>query len=555
MTELVENLKKQPVTQEEVDRARRAYLAEHERAWAKSTTIAVELSEWIASGDWRLLFLHRDRVMKVTPEDVMRVAEAYLRQTNRTTGMYLPSQEVVRTKIPQAPSVAELVKDYKGGAAVSKGEAFDPTFENIDRRLKRAELPGGVKVALLPKKTRGETVVLDLTLRFGNEKSLTGKTVAVAFVGPLLMTGTKKFTQEQLSDELDRLKATLNTGTDLGELSASIEAKRETLPQVLELLREVLRAPTFPKDRFDILRGAYKQSLEKSLSEPGSLADNALGRKLNPYPRGDVRYRPTIQETIAQVERVTLDEVVQLYREQMGATVGEVVIVGDFDTDATLKQLGDILGGWRSAVAYERIASAPNLKVPGGRESIVTPDKENAVLVAAHQFKLRDTDPDYLPLRLGNYLFGGSTDSRLFARLRVKDGLSYGASSSLSISSYPTGRSSFRIEATCPPADIDRAEKAVLEELQRLLKDGVTQAEVDAAIKGYLAEIQVARADDANVAGLLAGALHLGRQLSHYADQERRLAEVTAAQVNAAVRAHLDPRRLVIVRAGDFKKQ
>ncbi len=554
MIELVENLKQQPVTQAEVDRVRRTFLAEHERAWARSTTIAVELSEWIAVGDWRLLFLHRDRVMKVTPEDVMRVAEAYLLQTNRTTGLYLPSQEVVCTKIPRTPSITALVKDYKGGAAVSKGEAFDPTFENIDRRLQRATLPGGVKVALLPKKTRGETVLLDLTLRFGNEKSLAGQRVAAEFVGPLLLSGTKKFTQEQLADELDRLKATLDTSSGLGELSVSIEAKRETLPQVLELLREVLRAPTFPQDRFDILQRGYRQSLEKSLSEPGSLAANALGRKLNPYSPEDIRYRPTIKELIGRVDQVTREQVVKLYQEQCGATVGELVIVGDFDEAATLKQMGELLAGWQSPVPYERISSGPNLKVPGGRVDIVTPDRENAVFLAALQFKLTDTSPDYLPLRLGNYILGGGTNSRLFNRLRVKEGLSYGASSSVSVSSFPSGRSSFRINATCPPADINKAESAALEELHRLLKDGVTQKEVDEASKGYQEEIKVARGEDANVVSLLAGALHLGRPLSHYAEQERNLARVTAEQVNAALRTHLDPQRLVIVRAGDFKK-
>src|SRR5262249_43080277 len=122
MTGIVENLNKQPVTEEEVERARRTYLAARERALASSTTIATELSEWIGSGDWRLLFIHRDRVAKVTPQDVMRVAEAYLKQTNRTTGMYLPTTEVARATIPQAPSVTDLVKDYKGGAAVTAGE-------------------------------------------------------------------------------------------------------------------------------------------------------------------------------------------------------------------------------------------------------------------------------------------------------------------------------------------------------------------------------------------------------------------------------------------------
>jgi zinc protease len=555
MTAVVENFKKQPFTDEEVERARRTYLAERERVLASSTSTATELSDWIGAGDWRLLFIHRDRVARVTPQDVMRVAEAYLKQTNRTTGMYLPTTEVVRATIPQTPSVTDLVKDYKGGAAVAAGEQFDPTNENIEKRIRRTTLPGGVKVALLPKKTRGETVVVDLTLRFGNAKSLTGWNEAADLVGSMLTMGTKKYTQQQLADELDKLKATLSTDSGLGGVTASIQAKRSTLPQVLELLRECLRAPTFPQDKFDLLKASYKQAMEKAQTEPNALGQNALIRKLNPYPPGDVRYIPTYKELIGHLDKVTRDQVVKLYQEQLGGTSGELVIVGDFDADAVLKQMSGILDDWKSPVSFERIRYEPNLKAPAGTENILTPDKESAYYYAGYQFKLTDTAPDYLALRLGNYILGGGTDSRLFDRLRVKDGLSYGAGSSLSVSSQPEGKASFTVNASCKPENIDKADKAAREELNKILKDGVSKAELDNAIKGYLEELKVARADDGELAGMLSGALHLGRTQLYYAEQERRIAKLTPEQVNAALRAHLHPDRLVVIRAGDFKKK
>ena len=71
-----------------------------------------------------------------------------------------------------------MLKDYKGGAAVASGEAFDPTPENIEKRVKRGTLESGVKTAFLVKKTRGEMVNLQFKLRFGNLKALTGKAAA-----------------------------------------------------------------------------------------------------------------------------------------------------------------------------------------------------------------------------------------------------------------------------------------------------------------------------------------------------------------------------------------
>jgi zinc protease len=134
--------------------------------------VGLELSEWIGAGDWRLFFLNRDRIRKVTPEDLKRVAAAYLKPANRTVGQFIPTAAPDRAEIPGPPDLAALLKDYKGDPAIAAGEAFDASPENIESRTTRSPLPGGLKLALLPKKTRGATVVVSMTLRHGDEKSL-----------------------------------------------------------------------------------------------------------------------------------------------------------------------------------------------------------------------------------------------------------------------------------------------------------------------------------------------------------------------------------------------
>ena len=165
-----------PPTAEEVDRAKTDFLSGIELAFNNPQGIALDLSEWASRGDWRLLFLHRDRLEKVTPEDVHRVAQAYLKDSNRTVGYFYPTEETpARAEIPAPPDVATLVDGYVGRAAIAEGEAFDPTPNNIEARTQRLTLPNGLQVALLPKENRGDAVNVSFQFRHGHEDALMGK--------------------------------------------------------------------------------------------------------------------------------------------------------------------------------------------------------------------------------------------------------------------------------------------------------------------------------------------------------------------------------------------
>ena len=113
--------------------------------------------------------------------------------------------------------------------------------------MQRQELPEGIKVTLLPKKTRGAEVHVTLLLHFGNEDNLKGLQAAGEFLPRLMQRETRQLDQQQLRDKLDELGATLNGAGSLGEVSFSIQAKHDTLPAALEILRQVLREPALPR--------------------------------------------------------------------------------------------------------------------------------------------------------------------------------------------------------------------------------------------------------------------------------------------------------------------
>jgi zinc protease len=556
ITDLLEKMGEGKVTDVEVARAKRKAKVDFEQQLAKSDQFAIDLCEWIGAGDWRLPFIHRDRVDKVTPKDVEEVARKYLKASNRTVGIYVPTAKPDRTPVPDVPDIAKMVKDYKGSTLLAAGEQFDPTPENLEKRTKRLTLPGGQKAALLSKKTRGEMVVGQIALHYGNEQSLLGKTTASSFIGPLMMRGTTKYTYEQLQDELDVLGATVGIGGSSGELTVSLECKRDKLVGTLNLIQEMLRNPIFPKEEMGIIKRSARQGLEKGLTDPAALARNALQRKLNPFPADSIHYVPTIAESIERLDRVTRTDVVEIYNEQLGATVGEVAFVGDFDEQETIKHVEAMLQNWKSKTKYERIPNVAKFDVPGGKEKIETPDKANANYIAGYYLAMDDSDPDYPALVLANTILGSSGfNSRIMERLRQDEGLSYGAGSRFSASSQDKV-ASFMLSANCNPENMDKLDKVMSEVLQKFAKDGVTeQKELDLGIQGLLQERKVARADDGVVLGALISQSYLGRTFERTIQFDKRIASMTLEQVNAGIRRHFQPQRFYTVVAGDFAKK
>ena len=179
--------------------------------------------------------------------------------------------------------------------------------------------------------------------------------------------------------------------------------------------------------------------------------------------------------------------------------------------------------------------------VTGAKDDILTPDKANAMFTAGLAFPLDDDSPDEVALEIGNFILGGGAlSSRLGDRIRQKEGLSSGVTSSVSVPARGDD-ARFTINAITNPANIDAVETAALEELKRFLQSGPSEQELSDAKTAWLA-------------GQLAANLDLGRTFARVAEDEKRVEALTPQQVQDAFRRHIDPDKLIIIRAGDFKK-
>lgn len=547
----IEGIAKNKFTSEELERVRTNWMKNFDLLLNNSERVALNLSEWQAQGDWRLMFLFRDRVKAVKLEDVQKAAEKYFIQSNRTSGIFIPDKAPVRAEMPGSLDVAAMVKDYKGAPVVAQGEAFDPSPANIDKRTARGSL-GGIKIAFLEKKTRGNQVTLLLQLHFGDEKALQNKEVAAGIAGQMLMRGTAKHTRQQLKDAFDKMKAQVMVTGGVDSTFARITTTKENLKPALDLVAEVLREPSFPQDEFDKLKQEELAQLENNKSEPQALAMVSLQKHLSPYPKGDPRYAMSIDEQIEETKAVTLDQAKSFYKEFYGASNGELSVIGDFDSESTQNQVKALFGDWKSPKPYAKIVNSYSSIKPF-TNVIETPDKANTMWVSGMLMKLTDTDADYPAMVLGNYILGQGMNSHLFARIRDKEGLSYGVGSAMQ-ATPKEDVTKFFAYAICNPQNAPKVEASFKDELKKIIDQGYTAAEIEAAKKSWLQARQVSRANDGELIGRLTSGLHFGRTLAFDAEMEAKVKALTPEQIKAAMKKLLDVDALSYVRAGDFKK-
>jgi zinc protease len=217
------------------------------------------------------------------------------------------------------------------------------------------------------------------------------------------------------------------------------------------------------------------------------------------------------------------------------------------------KEIETQFGAWKSAARFERIKYGFR-KIAPVNVTIETPDKQNAVFIAAARLPVSDKDADYPALVIGNYMLGGGgLNSRLAARIRVKDGLSYGVGSSLS--AKPNEQDGqFQAYAIAAPQSVSKVEAAFKEEMQRALEGGFQQKELDDDRTGWLQEQHVDRSDDDSLVRMLTSRDYDGRTMAWDEELENKISALTADDVGKAVRRNIDLAQISIVKAGDFKK-
>ncbi|WP_440874709.1 M16 family metallopeptidase [Thalassotalea sp. PLHSN55] len=549
---MVEGISEEPVTEEEVQRAIRTWLSNSEQQFTDVAQIGMELSEYIAKGDYRYMFYHRDLVEKVTAEQVQQVAQKYLIQSNRTSGLFIPTKTPKRAELEAPKSLNDVLAGYKGKEQVVAGEVYDNTVANIEARLKQTTLANGAKVSIYPKQLRGDLIHVSMNFPFGNLASLSSQETAMNFMASQLLSGTNNLTKEAIADKLDALNTRLMISASRGELNVGFKVKKQHLNETLDLLNELLTQASFPEQELAIAKRASVSALEAKRNDPGAVAQANFMKTIRNYKKDHPKAFLTTDEKIAAINAVTRQDMQAIMQNQITTAHGKIAIVGHVDSEEIVAKLNKALVAIDSDVPYQYLTMSVN-DVTGKVVSTHIPDKANASFYSIHLVGLNTEHPDYPALKIATSIFGGgSFNSRIGERIRVKEGYSYSVGAGLSLSDKDD-KGLYWAYAIAAPENMDKAIAAYREELEKVKAQGFTEEELQQAIAGHIASVNRSWANDASMPSVLLTATDKAQGLAYFNQQTQAIKSLDLATVNAAFNKYIANKEMNIFKAGTFE--
>jgi zinc protease len=549
------NLTSVTITQEDVNRAKNSILKQISNTQNNMLDFCISIAERIGAGDWRLFYVFRDRVEKLTLADVQAALKKYYLPSNRTWGVFIPDKSAERVVVADRPDIEALVKNYKGKATQAQTETFEASISNIKKNTQYGTLSNGFKYALLKKPIKGDKIYANIILRVGDEKSLTGKNVIPQLTARMLKNGTTSKSKKDINDLLDKIKTSIDISGSGPSINIGINTDKENIDAALELLADMLLHPTFDKAEYDKMIIDMKSQLDANRSDPQFIASLAVNKKTTLYPKGHPYYPESIDENLEDLQNASLEEVKKFYIDFYGADHGVAAFTGNLDQAMLKTFLEKNFGNFTSRQAYTEIEDK-YFDVKGSVENITIPDKKNAVCFGAINVPLKESDPDYVALDMANEMLGGGTflSSRISMRLREAEGMSYGAGSYMS-SDFKYPASSWGVYAIFNPLYKNRLDSALRDEISKALLNGFKEDEFKKSEASWLQQRKTILGLDQYMTYQLASYLDQGKDLSFYTDYENKVNSLSLKQVNDAFRKYISPDKITFIYAGDFDKK
>jgi zinc protease len=544
-------------TDQDVSRAKAKIIKQIEGVKNNTISFTINLTEIIGAGDFRLGYLYRDAVEKLTKEDIQRVAEKYFRSNNRTVGIFIPSKDEQRVKSVEYTDeqVVALTKEYKGKALEKEAAPFEASIKNLKQNFVEGKLSNGAKYGLIKKEIKGGKVQAIFKFPISNEKDLAGKSDIGTILAQLLKTGTKTKSKEQIQDRLDQLKSSIYFSFSGQVLSINIITYKENFKEVMDILGDLLVNSTFPENELTKTISEYNTYLESNLNDPQSIALNEIARQTSSYPKESIFYTTTVQEQIDAYKKIKQSELIDFYQNILGGNNGIGSVVGDLEPKSTVEILENTFGKWNSKSKYE-LAKPTYFETKKLDKDYITPDKENAIALGKISFKMDRNNPDYPAFLMANEILGngGFLSARIPMRLREKEGISYGAGSFIDVP-ITNDVAFWEYYAFLNPTKKNAVEVATKEEITKALKGGFTKEELESNLKSWQNERKTRLGSDDTLMSLVNTYLQYGVPLEDYDDLENKAKALKVEQVNAALKKYIDLDKMTSVYAGDFNKK
>ncbi|MBI5771421.1 MAG: insulinase family protein [Verrucomicrobia bacterium] len=555
-------------TADEVTRAINQRLARIAYSRDGSFAIAGQINEDIAVGNWTLYSAMPEKLHAVTAADVNRVAKTYLLEDQSTTGWFIPVAEGGAASAPGAKSRGPHFYRQPEGRSPLAGDGLTESRASTLLPARDAApstgSSGGAQIA--PQVRRRTVAGLDvLTLKTSIKDVITlraafaagdafnppGNSAIADLTAGMIDKGTVKQDKFAVAGALEQAGATLGFGTGSHTLNVSGKFLRKDTALVLGLIGEQLRTPRFDAGEFAKIKKQLAGQRRRAMEDTDYRAGNAFERAV--FPEGHPNRPPADEKYLADLEAATLEQVKAFHAAHYGPTSFQLVLVGDVDDLAINTALGAAFEGWQGGHGLDAAKQAPALAA-ARTEKVAMPGKTSVSLVIGQPSGLRYTDADRLALNLATSVLGsGFFSARLLDIIRNKEGLTYGIGAQLANDNYTDG--SWAIQATFAPELLDKGLASTTRELRRFYEQGVT-AEEFATFKVTLSgSYKVQLATTGGVAGTLLNALQRGLDPEWVDEYPKRLQALTLEEVNAAIKKHLAPEKMVTVLAGTLPEK
>ena len=409
--------------------------------------------------------------------------------------------------------------------------------------ITRHELPNGI-IVLARENHSSPSVVVSGYLRVGAYDERPEQAGLATFTADALMRGTTHRTFEQIYEQLESVGASVGVGGGTHTTGFGTKSLVEDLPLALDVLADVLRHPTFPRDEIGKLRGEILTDLEERAHDTRRLAGltfhDLAYPKEHPYARSLIGYTET-------VNMLSRDDLAGFYGSGYGPQGMVIVVVGAVETSDALAQTEAAFGDWENHT-YER---APLPDVPHIAEirerTVIIPGKAQSDVVLGYPGPARAA-PDFLDAVVCNTILGVfGLMGRLGEKVRDEQGLAY---YSFSRVAGGPGPGPWCVIAGVNPANVEQAIVSIRAEIRRICEEPVDEKELDDNKAFITGSLPLRLETNEGVAQTILNMEHYGLGLDYLQRYAGLINEITAERVQAVAQRWLDPDAYALAIAG-----
>lgn len=512
-------------------------------------------------------FISKDiqHVLAVTPDDVMRVYNQYIKGKNYIATSFVPKGNL--PAVLEGSEQAEVVEEQiVQGAEESFDASIQAKYEKAPSTFDRSvEPPYGktpeVKIPEVWKESMDnglkvygienhEVPLVQFNMVIDGGQLLDDpKKVGVANLLAQLMTkGTKNKTTAELEEAIEQLGASINVFAGTESTNLSVNTLARNYAAVMGLVEEILLEPRWDSVEFELAKQSTISRIQQLAASPNMVAQNEFNKLI--YGKDNIRSQ-NILGTIESVESITMDDLKSYYDNFISPSVTRMHVVGDLGKADILASLAKLNSEWE-----RREVTIPAYESPERTEAAQVffydiPDSKQSMLQFGYP-AMASTDSDYYPAVVMNYILGGGGfASRLTQELREGKGYTYGIRSSFAggkVAGPFTISSGVRTNVTYESAQLV---KDILSDYSATYTPEDLETTKSFMIKSNARAFETAGAK----LNMLENISEYGWDVGYVKDREKIVNEMTVEKIQGLSDKYLDPNKMVWLVVGDAKTQ